>query len=482
MIRGQGLEGGTYKPLTGRQVTEIHEQSLHVLKEVGFCLESPAAREIMEAQGAMIDGNIVKMSPSLVEKFLAKAPNKVLLCGRNPENDLTLGGNRVYLGNGGNVTAVVDLETGEKRPALLNDAADIARLVDGLEYIHFYILPVYPTDVPNHVVELNNYYQSFKNTTKHVMGGIDSVESLAEIKAMAEIIVGGADKLKERPIFSVITSIISPLKLDAKAADTLVATARQGIPLTAAPAPMAGATSPVTLAGTLVQQNAESLFGIVLTQMVNPGCPVLYGAVPTTADMRTMNSLFGSVEMGILNACASQISQHYQIPCYVSAGPTDAKLPDMQAGMEKAINTLMVAQAGGNYIHLAAGMLDSGLLVAYEQYVLDNEVNGSVIRVLQGVNFNERTLAIDVIKEVGPGGQFVTHPFTLDFMRSEFFQPRISQRDNFVNWVMKGSLDARGVARENAKKMLKEYYGEPLEPHVEQAILERFSGKIMIYP
>jgi len=365
MVKG-GVRGGKYRLLSEKEIEQIHKASLKILRQTGIKSKNKEILSLFSKIGAKVnfEQGRIKFSPTLVEDALNKAPSKVILCGREEKNDLILEDKRVYCGTGGAALNVLDLETGKKREAVLKDIANIAKLVDALDNIHFFIRPVVARDVPREFLDVNKYYAALSNTSKHVMGSAYSVESALKVISIAEEIAGGGEKLRERPIISFITSWMkSPLQLDDSITSILIKIAEEGIPVALSAAPMAGSTSPVTLAGTLAQVNAEQLSGIVLTQSINPGAPVIYGAIPTVTDMRTMAFLGGAIELGILDAACAQLAQYYNLPFYAWGGLTDSKIPDIQAGYEKGATLLMVALAGANYIHNSAGMLESTITV-----------------------------------------------------------------------------------------------------------------------
>jgi len=453
----RGLVGGQYQILSQKEVESIHNASLQILKRTGVKSRRQEVLQILSKAGAEVnfDQGRVKIPCSLVEDAINKAPSKVTLCGRDEKNDLILEDKKVYFGTGGAALNVLDLETGKVRRSLLQDITNIARLVDALDNIHFFVRPVVAQDIPREFLDVNKYYAALSNTSKHVMGSAYSVESALEVIGLAEKIVGGKEALQKRPIISFITSWMkSPLALDDFTTPILIRIAEERIPVALSSAPMAGSTSPVTLAGTLAQVNAEQLSGIVLTQLVSPAAPVLYGAIPSVAEMSSMSFLCGAVELGVLNTAAAQLAQYYNIPFYAWAGLTESKIPDMQAGYEKATGALLVGLAGANYIHNSAGMLDSTTTVAYEQYVIDNEIIGMVMRALKGIEVNEDTLALEVIDKVGPGGNFLAESHTVSHMRSEFFFPSLSDRSNREKWLAEGGKDARQRAREIAINIL----------------------------
>lgn len=473
--------GDAYQPLTGEQRDAIHETSLRLLEEVGLEVNHEGARGIFKKAGARVDevAGRVYLPRDLVMENVERAPSKVVLCGRDPANDLVLEDGRVYLGTGGTALNVLDLETGEKRPSTMQDVKDTARLVDALENIAFLVLPLYPTEFGRENVDVNRFFGGLSNTTKHVMGGIYTREGALEVIKMAELIAGGADRLRERPFVSMITCVMSPLKMDDTYTELLITVAEQGIPLAVPAEPLCGSTSPVTLAGNVAQMNAETLAGVVLTQLVNPGTPAIYGSVATISDMRTMGYLSGAVEMGLINAAGAQMARYYGLPYYATAGMSDSKVPDVQAGYEKAMTAVLVALAGANYIHDAAGLLEFAMTVSYEQYVIDDEIIGMALRAVRGIEVNEDTLAYEVIKKVGPGGNYLSEPHTVRHMRSEFFYPKVADRRNRARWEAGGATDARERARTIARELLAEHRPEPVPDDVVAEIREKVKGFVL---
>jgi trimethylamine--corrinoid protein Co-methyltransferase len=478
---GKGWRGGQYKPLTEEQVRRIHEASLAILEKTGVEVEEPEALRLFQEAGAQVDGDRVYLSRSMVEDGIDRAPSRVVLAGRDPQHDLVLEDSRVYIGTGGAALQVLDLESGEVRKAVLQDVADMARVVDALDNVHFYLIPIYPTDMPKETVEVNKYYASLANTTKHVQAGVYTIPGIRDVIAMGERIVGGEEALRERPLVSFITSwMVSPLKFEGGVTELLMECCRQRMPVVLSAAPMAGSTAPVTLAGMLAQLNAEQLAGLVLTQLVSPGCPVLIGPIPATADLRSGKYLGGSVELGMCNAAITQLAHRYQVPIYNSAGMTEAKLPDVQAGIEKAQSVIQVALAGANFIHHAAGMLEDMSTIAYEQFVIDNEVLGIAMRAVRGIEVNDETLALDAIDRVGPGGHYLMDEHTLRHMRSEHYFPSpVLDRKGREMWQEAGGSDAWSRAREIARTILTDHRPQPLDPAVDGWIREQFAGSLV---
>jgi len=478
----KGLSGGQYKPLTDTQVHQIHQASLMILNRTGVQVEEPQALELFESSGANVDGNRVRIPSSLIEDTLDKAPSRVVLAGRDPKNDLFLEGSRVHIGTGGAALQVLDLETEKIRPATLKDAADMARIVDALDNIHFYLLPIYPTDIPEESVEISKYYAALANTTKHVQAGAYTIQGIRDVIEMSEHIMGSATALRERPIVSFITSwMVSPLLFATGVTTLMIEVCRQGIPVVLSSAPMAGSTSPVTLAGTLAQLNAEQLAGLTLTQLVNPGTPVLIGPIPATANMRTGSYLGGSVELGLCNAAITQMAHFYKVPIYNSAGMTESKLPDIQAGIEKTQSVIQVALAGSNFIHHAAGMLEDMSTIAYEQFVIDNDMLGMAMRAVRGIEVNDETLALDAIDRVGPGNHFLMDEHTMRYFRTEHLFPSdVINRQGRDEWEIDGSKDARTRAQEIARDILEKHQPTPLNAVVDDWIQKHFASTLIL--
>ncbi len=439
MIR-RGLAGGSYKPLTEESIHRVHQTAMRVIEEVGFEVNSEIALQLFKQAGAWVDQekSLVRLPQKRAMEFIEMAPSEVRLCGQDEKHDAILGGNHVYTGTGGTALYVYHPDSSQKLLATLDDLKRIAKLVDGLDNIHLFLLPTYPNELPVEQVDVNRFFAGLDNTTKHIMGGVYTFNGAQQVIRMAETIAGSGERLRQRPIISMIACSISPLKLDSEYGDLLITIAKSGIPVVCPAEPLCGATSPVTLAGNLVIQTVDSLMGVMLAQIVNPGTPVIFGSVATNTDLRNLNYLAGSPEMGLLNAAGAQIAQFYRLPFYATGGMTDSKTLDSQSGYESAITSLLCALAGANFIHDAAGLMEFALTVCYEKYVIDNEILGMVMRAVEGIKVNDDTLAFDLIKEVGPGGNFVTARHTRHFMRSEHYQPSLSDKNSREEWEAKG--------------------------------------------
>jgi len=473
-----GLAGGWYKPLSDQDIRRIHQASLDVLDRVGIEVLPSECREIFRQAGAKIndENNRVHIPSSMVEDSLATAQNEVVLFGRDPKHTMRLGGARVYMGTGGAAVNVLDLNSGYARESTLNDVAQIGRLVDALDNIHFYLRPCVARDIPIENLDLNTYYAAIASTTKHVTGNCFTRDSLHEVLEMGAMIAGSEEKLRREPIISFVTSwTVSPLRFAPETVEVLTEIVRQEMPVFLSSAPQSGATSPAALAGSLVQINAEELSGLIYCQLVKPGTPVILGYVPSVSDLRTGNFTGGAPEFALMHAAVAQLGQYYNLPVYNSSGLTDAKVPDIQAGYEKALTGLAAALAGANYIHHSAGMLESLMTVAYEQYVIDDDINGSIMRMVRGIEVTDETLSVDVIDQVCRGeGHFLGTQQSLSLMNTEYYYPHTGDRKRRADWEANGSLDMWEQARRTAQHILNTHEPEPLPPEIDAEIRKRF--------
>ncbi len=474
-----GVEGGRYRPLDQSEVQRIHEAALTVLERTGVEVLESECRHIFEQAGARVDAvrDRVFIPREMVAAALKTINREVVLYSKDGRTDLHLRGKRVHLGTGGAAVTVVDLESGQARDARLRDLYDIGRLVETLDNIHFYLRPVVAREVPNDDIDINTFYACLAATHKHVMGGCYYAEKVADIKQLGVMIADSEEAFLQRPFLSFnLGYMVSPLRFAPETTETLAAAVRAGIPVSLVSAPQSGATSPASLVGTLVQVVAEELAGITYVQLLRPGHPTLQGGMPLVTDLRTGNTLGGTAELALMNAASAQMSHFYGIPIYNTCGLTDSKVPDVQAGFEKGLTVAVTALAGAQYNHHAAGMLESMLAVAYEQYVIDDDINGQVMRLVRGLEVTEESLSLDVIHEVCNGeGHYLSHPQTYNLMNSEYCYPHTTDRAGRENWELAGSLDMRERARRKARYTLKNFFPEVVPEAIDRQIRDAFN-------
>jgi trimethylamine---corrinoid protein Co-methyltransferase len=478
LLMFKNYKGGNFKVFSDSEVKEVHEATVYLLEKVGIKMHNKTARQIFSDKGADVDNEklIVKIPRFMIEDAIDSNPSKIILCGRDESNDLILEGTNVHLGTGGTVLNTLDIDSGKKRLTGVKDVAGYATMTDALDNIAFFVINCYPNDVKEEEVDINRFYHAFKNTSKHVMGGIYTMDGLKSVISMAEDIAGGKQKLLERPFVSFITLMMSPLLMEVTYTDFLIEVARRGLPLATPSEPLAGANSPVTLAGTIALNNAESLGGLILTQLINPGTPTIYGSTSSIMDMRTGTYMAGNVESALINAGCAQMSHFYKIPMYGTGGMSDSKVVDAQAGFESANTAMVVALSGCNFIHDAFGLLEFCTTLSYEKMVIDNDSVGMVLRAVKGVEVNKETLATHIIEEVGPGGHFLDHEHTVAHVRNEFFFPKLADRQQRVVWEEQGSKDAFTRAHEQARKIFDTHESIGFSEDIEKFLREKYTG------
>lgn len=451
-----------YKPLKQSDIEEIDRATMEVLSEIGFEVHQPEAFTYFKEVADFVDEQkkIIKVKEKTVKELISSAPSTVTLYGRDEEHDCTLGSGEVYFGTGGTALNILDYGQKESRPATLQDLENVIRVVERMDNIDICLLPTYPSDIDIDEVDIHRFKAGLTYTNKHIMGGVYTSKGIDEVIRLAEEVAGSPEALRERPFISFITCGISPLRLDNKYGTFMIQIAKEGLPLAVPAEPLCGGTAPMSLAGTLVIQNCDALINVMLTQLVNPGTPVIYGCVASSMDMRTMRYLGAPVESGLINAATAQMTQYYGIPYYSTAGISDSKALDAQCGYESAITNLLVGLAGADFIHDAAGLMEFALTVSLEKLVIDNEIIGMVKQAIKGINVSEETLCLDEINEAGPGGNFVTSRSTRKFMRSEHYQPVLSDRQQRSLWIAEGHPTIDQRAHEIVVDILKE---EPKE-------------------
>lgn len=464
-----------YKPLSEEAVRTIADNALRVLSESGMAVYSDTAFEVFKTAGAVADPGtrIVKLPRSLVEDAIAANPSSITLYSRDGRYDCVLEKNRVHYGTGGTAIYVLDPDTGKRRPSTTEDVILNARMVDVLDNIHLFTINVFPNEIEDKdEIDVNRFFHSFDNTTKHVMGGIYSMDGCRKVVKMVAMLAGSMEALRKRPFVSFITLVISPFKIDKHYGEMTCYLASEGLPVVVPTEPMCGTTAPVTLAGNVLTHAAETLGGIALVQCVNKGAPGICGSVGSISDLRTMGNLGGAIERAMINAAVAQIAQHFELPLYSTAGTSDAKQVGVQSAYESALSSLLVAMSGANYIHDIAGLMEFDLTVSYEKLVIDNEILGMCQRVLRGIEVNNDTLATDLMIEKGPGKDYLAEHHTVDHMRNEFFFPKLANRQK--REALEAGSDALSRAKEFVRRVRDEESVSRLRPDVSARILEAF--------
>ncbi|MFZ0534696.1 MAG: trimethylamine methyltransferase family protein [Anaerolineales bacterium] len=449
--------------LSPEEIQRIHTASLDVINTTGIRFPSTRALDIWEAHGAQVDRNtsVVKVPGHIIEEALKLAPPKYILAARNPDQDLPLDGNHVFLGTDGCGVEVLDINTGKRRMSVWQDVADIARIGDALDEIAFHWVAVSAQDIPAKTRGLHELRAIWENSTKHAQ--TESIYNDWEARAavdMAAAIAGGRDALRKRPVLSIMQCTAPPLGQDGGSVDAALIGAEAGLPVGFMTMAACLTTGPATLAGTLVVGNAEVISATALIELAFPGTPVFYAAAQTASDLRTGAYTGGGPEDFLFGAAQNKLSDFYNIPLSMGSFATGAKEPNWHAGVENSLSTFMASLVMSDML-LGVGLLHGSRIWSYAQMLMDCEIFSIVQKVMQGIVVDDETLALDAIRSVGPGGNFLSQKHTLKHMR-DIFIPQFMDRRPYNVWELKHD-DGRDWALEKARNILNTHQPEPLD-------------------
>ncbi|KPK91688.1 MAG: hypothetical protein AMJ88_12895 [Anaerolineae bacterium SM23_ 63] len=446
-----------FEVLTDDEVDEIHQASLQILSEVGILLTEPEGVEILIGAGATTQGDRLYLPPDLVEREIIKCPRTVTIYGRD-KKAVVLGDGTLHWHNLGGARDVYEPNSGQKRPAMIQDVCDSAKVLDALENATT-ITPFFtPQDVPGPLMTLAMYLHTLPHTTKPVHGpGVQTPAEVRYVVRMAAVIGSPSE------VLSLGISPLSPLTFPDDVVGAMIETARSGVPLGPLPCPTAGATSPMSLAGSLAQQNAEVLASVVLAQLVHPGLPIIYCGRLAMMEPRTGFSVWGGVELGLASAATVQIGHHYHLPVNVYGFSTNAHTLNIQNGYERALNAVIPALAGADELS-GIGEMEAGVMGSYAQMVCDNEIAAGIHRLRQGISVNEDALAVEVIKTVMEGPRnFLEQKHTVDYLRGgEICITHLADRRSWGEWDTTGREEMMERAQAKSLQLIAEHEVPPL--------------------
>jgi trimethylamine---corrinoid protein Co-methyltransferase len=405
--------------LTDAQVQTLHEASLRILERTGIRLEHEPAARMLADRGAKWDpkSRIVRLPPDLVSQAISTAPRQFCLYTRDAERAMPLSATSRLVHNSGGPAFIRDLETGERRAGRVQDVVDGAIVVDALPNVDCYTPLVSPGDVLPGAVEMEAFNAAVRHTVKPLVSAVISDREVRFLHRAYSVIAGSEQRLREKPMCTIGASPISPLMVSGEVSAAIMLAAQLAIPIRILPAPMLGGTAPMTLAGALAMQNAELLAGLTIAQTANPGCPVVLAPRLTVMDMRSGDGVIGAPEVSLTSACAAQLAHYCGLPVDAFALAGGGAGLDEQSGIEKAINAVVATLAGVNWL-TGAGSIEAGKCSSLEQLVIDNEILSMIDHMLRPLEINEDTLALDVIDQVGPGGNFLGEPHTVKHLRT----------------------------------------------------------------
>ena len=461
------------KYLTDAQIEEIHEGSLEILEKTGIKVELDAGLRVLEAAGAKVDqqSGRARIPRELVARCLETVSREFAYAARNPEKDCTIKpGGQLYSRTAGSPDFIIDIDTDEWRAVTVADVKEIYTVMDACDGINI-LTSAFAQDWPNFGRDILMLREMFDHTDKHIHLRTDTVETFPHMLEMAAIVAGGREQLKERPIVSLLEGHISPLRFIDVMVNALLLCGEYGIPLEICCMPMAGSTGPVTMAGNLQLLNAEFLAGVVISQSANPGAPLIYAPRPMLMDLRTGFSLAGSIDGEMAAVAGVQMAHFYNVPVSVHGQWSDSVLDDGQSILEHAYTALMGAFSGANIL-VGAGSLQETLSISLAQLVMDDEINKICFRALEGFAVDKERLGVDAIARVGPGGNFLADPHTVQFVRGERYTPELFYRGSVEGWVKGGRKTFRERAKDKARTILREHEPKRLPEDTAKALDE----------
>lgn len=447
--------------LSQADVERIHQTSMRILSTVGVQFQSEEAISVFERHGLKIEGSRVYITENQLWKALQTAPGQFTLRARNAERNATIGNGEPVFAPGYGAPFLIDAQ-GNKQVPTVDDYHRLVKLADALpnQDVSGHLLAE-PGDVAAETAPLHMLYAHVIHSDKPFIGSVDSELAVRHTMEIVRILFGN-DEDGQPATLGVISSL-TPLGYSREMAGALIAYASEGQALLIANLAMAGSTAPITLAGLLAMQNAEMLAGIVLSQLVNPGTPVIYGTTSTNVDMRSGALAIGSPELALVTAAHMQLVRFYGLPSRGSGALTDANYPNAQAGLESMMGMLTVVNSGADFVLHAAGILSSYLAFSYEKFVIDDEICGRVRRFHRPLVVDDETLAYDVVARVGPGGHFLVEDQTVKRCRTEFWEPAVSDRTGLDEWIQEGRPDTLTRATERWQRLVAAHDDPPLD-------------------
>ncbi|RLB94552.1 MAG: hypothetical protein DRH26_00895 [Deltaproteobacteria bacterium] len=466
------LGGRTLKVLSKMDIQMVHETAMAILKDPGLKIQHEEALNIFKQAGADVDfkKQMVHIPQFLVEKALNSAPKFITVCGREPEYDFK-SYKGVHYSGGHGATFIMDIETGKRRPAAKKDLENNVIIHDALENTHMIYPEIYPDDVPEKSLDRHISQALLSNTLKPVIATAYDGAGAKDLISMGIAIAGSKEALKKRPMFTCSFGMISPFVFEPARIDALMEMCRFGIPFQIYTIPGAGTSAPVTLAGALALSVAELLSGLVLTQLVSPGAPVRLMGYAGSSDMRSGDFTFASPETTLMAGALAQMLQLYGVPNAVHGATSRSNALDAQVGYEAGMFNLFAALSGTDIVIEATSSALENTETSYpEQAVIGNEICSCINRILRGIDVNEETLALDVIRQVGAGGEFLTHPHTMSNFKNEQWDAQLGDRLRREPWEEAGSKDIQVRAKERVKQILATHKPKPLKPDVQKKI------------
>ena len=469
--------GVTLRVLTDTQIEDIHLASLEILQRTGIAIEHDEAKELLRKNGAAVTGDLVRIPPDLISRALASAPERVVLYNRQDEPSVDLGGDRSYFGTGSDTPSYIDPYTGEMKTTDRDSIRQFAQLCDALPNLDFVMSMGIAKEQPGTSSFVHQFAAMQEGTSKPIVFTAQGEKDIRPIYEMALAASGGVeDLLRLHPRCLLYTEPISPLAFKSEALEMILFCAEKKLPVTIPTGMMAGATGPVTLAGSIALGNAETLAALTILQLAQPGSPYVYGGNVSVMDMRTTLFTYAAPEFHLAYAAFTDMGRYYNLPVWGLAGASDAKRFGAQSASEAAYEILLARLSGNNLIH-DVGYLNTGLTACMEQIVLSNEIIDYTNRIAAGLEVTKQTLALDVIHQVGPGGHFLDTEHTVENFRQNIWQPEFMERDSHEAWKAAGSKDLHEKLNAQVKTILETHQPEPIPEAAAKKIADIISKR-----
>ena len=456
-----------FRRLSDAQCQKLYWACLEILERTGVRLYDQEALDLLKKAGvSAADGNRVRIPSALVEKARTTVPKRVTLCDRHGNRVMPVEGSRTFFGPGSDCLNIIHHRTGERRKAVLQDVVDAMIVADALPHIDFVMCMFLPIDVPQAVADRYQMAAMLEHTSKPIMFVTTEFSGCVDAVEMAEAVVGGAQALRQNPLAACYVNVTTGLRHNQEALQKLLYLAGKGLPLTYVPSTQGGVTAPVTPAAALAVSQAGALVGLVLSQLKREGAPfIMPGWGGNMLDMRTTVQPYADPDK---RAMAPDFVHYLGLPMFALAGCSDSKEVDQQAAIEAALTLMTDALCGANIVH-DLGYLESGLTGSLAQLVICDEILDWLQHFVRGVEIDDETLALDLIDEIGPDGQFLQSEHTLQHFRERWY-PGLFDRNNYDSWLAKGGQTLGQRAAERVQAILSRHHPEPLPPGVSRAV------------
>jgi len=441
--------------LSNELIQKITDEAYSILENQGVFIENEEALDLFREAGMKVDASSqrVQITAKLIENSLSSTPPSLKMYDRDGEIEYLLGGDEIHFATGSVAVTILDPETQQERKAVTNDLIRFARLAGCLEHLHFQSTGILSTDVSEIVSDSYRLYIGLLFSKKPIVTGTFRVEGFEPMHRMLVAIRGSEKNLAEKPLAIFDACPSPPLKWSNLTAQSLIDSARAGIPSELISMGMTGATAPVTIAGTLVQHVVENLSGLAICQLAKKGAPVIFGGCPVSFDMRKGTTPIGAIETMMIDSAYVQIGKHFNLPTHSYMGMSDAKVNDAQGGFETGIGTILAALSGVNVIS-GAGILDFIRCQSLEKLVVDNEICGMAYRLIKGIAQRNDPIALDLFKDFATDTQFLSMPHTRKWYREEHTFPKLIDREPYDTWVSKGRKSITDRAKEEVESLL----------------------------